>query len=261
MALKQLRAVLVDLSGTIHIDDKVVSGAVDAVQRLKDSHLKVKFVTNTTKESKRLLLERLRKLGFNINNNEIFTSLTAARKIIDTRRLSPLMLLDDRALEEFCGVPQDQFDSVLIGLAPDKFNYNKMNEAFRLVLNGAPLIAIHKARYYKTKDGLALGPGGFVTALEYSAGIQAEVVGKPESTFFLSAVAELDVLPEQCVMIGDDARDDVVGAISSGMKGILVKTGKYRVGDEKYLPDNAVTVNNFSEAVDLILRQQYAEQT
>lgn len=62
-------------------------------------------------------------------------------------------------------------------------------------------------------------------------------------------------------MIGDDARDDVVGAISSGMKGILVKTGKYRVGDEKYLPDNAVTVNNFSEAVDLILRQQYAEQT
>ena len=45
--------------------------------------------------------------------------------------------------------------------------------------------------------------GGFVSALEYSAGIKAEVVGKPESSFFLSAVAELDVQPDQCVMIGD----------------------------------------------------------
>lgn len=65
--------------------------------------MKVKFVTNTTKESKRLLLERLTKIGFDINSDEIFTSLSAARKLIDAKRLSPLMLIDDRALEEFKG--------------------------------------------------------------------------------------------------------------------------------------------------------------
>lgn len=53
-----------------------------------------------------------------------------------------------------------------------------------MILDGAPLIAIHKARYYKRKDGLALGPGPFVTGLEYATDCKATVVGKPEETFF-----------------------------------------------------------------------------
>lgn len=54
-----------------------------------------------------------------------------------------------------------------------------------MILDGAPLIAIHKARYYKRKDGLALGPGPFVTGLEYATDRKASVVGKPEKTFFM----------------------------------------------------------------------------
>lgn len=53
-----------------------------------------------------------------------------------------------------------------------------------MVLDGAPLIAIHKARYYKRRDGLALGPGPFVAALEYATDRNAIVVGKPEKSFF-----------------------------------------------------------------------------
>lgn len=73
----------------------------------------------------------------------------------------------------------------------------------RLLLDGAPLIAIHKARYYKRKDGLALGPGPFVTALEYATDTKAMVVGKPEKTFFLEALRDTDCAPEEAVMIGD----------------------------------------------------------
>lgn len=72
-----------------------------------------------------------------------------------------------------------------------------------LILDGAPLIAIHKARYYKRKDGLALGPGPFVTGLEYATDTQATVVGKPEKTFFLEALRDLGCSPEEAVMIGD----------------------------------------------------------
>lgn len=255
MARNKVKAVLIDLSGTIHIDDTEVPGSIKAVERLRQAQLKVKFVTNTTKESRRLLLERLNKIGFDIKTEEVFTSLTAAKKLIDTRKLSPLMLLDDRALEDFQGVPQHKLDSVLIGLAPEKFNYSYLNEAFRLVLDGAPLIAIHKARYYKTKEGLALGPGPFVIGLEYAAGCKAEVVGKPESSFFQSAVDDLGVTPDQCVMIGDDSRDDIAGAMNAGMEGILVKTGKYRSGDETFLPNGGLSVENFSKAVDMILQE------
>jgi ribonucleotide monophosphatase NagD (HAD superfamily) len=71
----------------------------------------------------------------------------------------------------------------------------------RLLLGGAPLIAIHCGRYYKRSDGLALGPGPFVRALEYASGCHSEVVGKPSPTFFQSALGDTD--PAYAVMIGD----------------------------------------------------------
>ena len=45
--------------------------------------------------------------------------------------------------------------------------------------------------------------GGFVTALEYAADTTAEVVGKPEKTFFYEAIRDLNVDPQNTVMIGD----------------------------------------------------------
>lgn len=58
------------------------------------------------------------------------------------------------------------------------------------------------------------------------------MVGKPERAFFLTALASTDnsLMPQQAVMIGDDVRDDILGAINAGMRAILVKTGKYSEG-------------------------------
>ena len=72
---------------------------------------------------------------------------------------------------------------------------------FRLLLDGASLIAIHEGRYYKRPDGLALGPGPFIKGLEYASNVKAKVVGKPTIGFFKAALEETD--PTQAVMIGD----------------------------------------------------------
>ena len=68
------------------------------------SSIKVKFVTNTTKESKTALVRRLLKIGFDISESEVFTSLSAARKIVDQEKLRPFLLLDDRAMADFEGL-------------------------------------------------------------------------------------------------------------------------------------------------------------
>ena len=73
----------------------------------------------------------------------------------------------------------------------------------RLLLEGCPLIAVHKVRYYKRGDGLALGPGPFVTALEFASDVKAEVVGKPHPSFFAHALNEMGCDPQSAVMIGD----------------------------------------------------------
>ncbi|CAI9587395.1 unnamed protein product [Staurois parvus] len=105
------------------------------------------------------------------------------------------------------------------------------------------------------KDGLALGPGPFVTALEYATDTKATVVGKPEKTFFLEALRSTGCSPEEAVMIGDDSRDDIGGAQNTGMLGILVRTGKYREGDEQKIePAPHLTCASFPEAVDHILK-------
>lgn len=64
------------------------------------------------------------------------------------------------------------------------------------------LIAIHEGKYYKRKDGLALGPGCFVKGLEYATGTKSILIGKPNEYFFKSALTD-DVSMDECVMIGD----------------------------------------------------------
>ncbi|XP_014230124.1 haloacid dehalogenase-like hydrolase domain-containing protein 2 [Trichogramma pretiosum] len=252
---QKIKLVLIDLSGTLHIDNSVIPGAIEALKKLRGLNAQVKFVTNTTKESKNILHTRLQTLGFDIKKDEIFSSLGAARELVKSRKLNPLLLIDDAALEDFTDIIDEKQPSnaVLVGLAPEKFNYKYLNEAFRLLLEGAPLIAIHKGRYYKKSDGLALGPGAFVQGLEFSANVKAEIIGKPSANFFKKALGNFS--PEEAVMIGDDVNDDVAGAQAAGIKGFLVKTGKYRVGDENTIdPVPAKVCNSFVDAVDMILQ-------
>jgi ribonucleotide monophosphatase NagD (HAD superfamily) len=54
------------------------------------------------------------------------------------------------------------------------------------------------------------------------------LVGKPSKEFFHLALGDMGLGPEQAVMIGDDIQTDVAGAQSAGMRGVLVRTGKFR---------------------------------
>lgn len=101
--------------------------------RLRHAPVNIKFVTNTTKESKNILHNRLTNLGFNIKKEEIFSSLSAARELIKSRKLNPMLLIDSKAMEDFTDLIQTDkpADAVLVGLAPEKFNYNDLNQAFR----------------------------------------------------------------------------------------------------------------------------------
>lgn len=166
----------------------------------------MKFVTNTTKESVSSLYARLVKIGFQLEQKEICSSLIAASAYVQTNGLNPYYIVTDDARQDF--PPHDtsrEHDSVVIGLAPENFSYDFLNEAFRILHHSkgkARLIAIHEGKYYKTKQGISLGPGCFVKGLEYSSGIKSVCVGKPNEYFFRSALPE-GVKPDECVMIGD----------------------------------------------------------
>jgi phospholysine phosphohistidine inorganic pyrophosphate phosphatase len=99
-------------------------------------------------------------------------------------------------------------------------------------MDGADLIALQRNRYWRREDGLSLDAGPFVAALEYASRKSATVVGKPEKSFFRLALVDLGLGPREVAMVGDDAEADVAGAQAAGLKGIQVRTGKYRPGAE-----------------------------
>ncbi|CEP09591.1 hypothetical protein [Parasitella parasitica] len=279
-----IKGVLIDLSGTIHIDKKVIPGAIEAIQRLKASKIPFRFATNTTKVSSKQLVDKLNALGFDVEEKEVFTSLSACRDMIKAKQLRPYLIMEDEAMEEFEGIETTNPNAVVVGLAPSKFNYEKLNEAFRLLSSNPEthLIAVHKARYFADKDEkLSMGPGGFVqgilapsdlpdkcieltffklVALEFAAGVTASTVGKPTTNFFRLALEQIDMknTPQQVAIIGDDVSNDLGGGAEElGLHRYLVQTGKYRPEDSCKSQDLKV-FKSVVEAIDHIIAQYSA---
>jgi HAD superfamily hydrolase (TIGR01458 family) len=233
----RVRGLLVDLDGTLYVGDEPLEGAREAVGRLRSSGLALRYVTNTTRKPRRELSEHLRSLGFEIEEAEIFTPARAAAGLIGDRSCFPLV--DESLLEDLGEITltQDHPDYVLVGDLGEDFVYGRLNAAFRCLVDGAELVALQKNRYWRREDGLALDAGPFVAALEYASGKSATVVGKPERSFFRLALDDLGLAPEEVAMVGDDAEADVAGAQAAGLRGIQVRTGKWRPDVEVREPD------------------------
>ena len=125
-------------------------------------------------------------------------------------------------------VDNDAPDFVVVGDYGEGFDFHTLNHAFRLLMNGAELIALQKGLYWFSSEGVFLDCGAFVTLLEAAAGKTATVMGKPSETFFKIALESLQLSPGEAVVIGDDITSDIVGAKNMKMRSILVRTGKFK---------------------------------
>jgi HAD superfamily hydrolase (TIGR01458 family) len=233
-------ALLIDLDGTLYTDAGAIPGAVEAVARLRRTGQAFRFVTNTTRRSRRGLVERLRGYGFAVDPTEVFTSVLAGARVLRERgiqRVAPFVAratLEDLAEFQLVGgtsgaAPSATPAAVVIGDLGDQWTPALLNEAFRYLLDGALLLAFQRDRYWLGKSGLELDAGPYVAALEYATTTQAVISGKPSPGFYLGALGEMGVgEPAGAAMVGDDLWADVAGAQGAGLQGWLVRTGKFR---------------------------------
>jgi HAD superfamily hydrolase (TIGR01458 family) len=228
--MTELRALLLDLDGVLYVEDEPLPGAREAVAELRDRGLALRFVTNTTSRPRRQILERLQRLGFEVEPEELSTpaALAVAHCVQRDLRRAMLLVRDD-VKEDFAELDDvEEAEAVIVGDLGDAFDYAVLNRAFRRVIDGAELIALQKNRYWLRPDGLALDVGPFVAALEYAANREALVVGKPSKDFFATILDGIPAEAAASAMVGDDVESDVGGALGAGLAGILVRTGKYR---------------------------------
>ncbi|KAM6897039.1 phospholysine phosphohistidine inorganic pyrophosphate phosphatase [Xenentodon cancila] len=258
-----LKGVVLDLCGVLYDsgegDGVAIPGSIEAVRKLKASDLKLRFCTNETQATREKFVAKLQRLGFDISVSEVFPPAPAAVLVLRERGLRPHLLVHGGLLPEFDEVDKTNPNCVIIGDAAENFSYQNLNEAFRVLigLEKPVLFSLGQGRYYKETDGLKLDVGVYMKALEYACDLKAEVIGKPSPTFFQSVLNDMGLQPHEALMIGDDLVNDVGGAQHCGMKGVQVRTGKYRPSDERHPAVTADgTVDNLAQAVDVILSQR-----
>ena len=235
-----MRGVLIDLDGVLYEGDRPVPGAAEAVEWLARREIPHLFLTNTTSRPRAALVEKLAGLGVATTADAILTPPVAADRWLSDHAPGPAALFVPAATaDELCSVPHLPQDaesgaaSVVVGDLGEGWSFPVLNRAFRqLMAEPRPvLVALGMTRYWRAADGLRLDVAPFVKALEHATGAEAVVLGKPAPAFYETALDAIGCGSDEVVMIGDDVVGDVGGAQHVGLRGVLVRTGKFRPAD------------------------------
>lgn len=248
-----VKAVCLDIAGVLTDAGRLLPGAADSLRALAAAGLPWRLLTNTSRRPQAAILDELRALGLPVRADQLFAAPRVLADVVKARGLRPFLLVHPDIRAEFAGLDDRDPNAVVLCDAAEGLDYRALDSAFALLRQGAPLLAVGMNRYFQGRERLELDAGPFVRALEYAAGITAEVIGKPGRAMFEQACASMGAPAEAVVMIGDDVDADVIGAVEAGLSALLVRTGKYRPGDEARLPPGAACVDDIRAAVARLL--------
>jgi phospholysine phosphohistidine inorganic pyrophosphate phosphatase len=235
-----MRGLLFDLDGVIYNAEEPIIGAAETVAWVQKEGIPHLFVTNTSSRGREALVDKLKNFGIHTDLNSILSPCsTAAEWLKEKGKGAVALFIKPEAFEEFEGLDllpdnaQSGARHVVIGDLSETWDFAKLNRAFRLLHSDpeSSLIALGMTRYWNAADGLRLDVAPFIAALECATGRKAVVFGKPSQSFYLAAAQQLRLPPVDVAMIGDGIDTDVSGAQNAGMKGILVRTGRFRLSD------------------------------
>ena len=234
----QIAGLIIDVDGTLLVHDRAVPGAAELLRACAERGIPYRIVTNTTRRSRAATAAALRAAGLAVSDEVVLQpAVLAHRLILDSGRRRAGLLVPDEVRADLEGVLEDSAkpDWVVVGDVGPRFRFDTLNEAFRWLRAGARLLALHKNPCWQPSagDGWVLDAGAFVVALEYAAGVRAEVVGKPEPGFFCLALRDMGLEAGQVLVVGDDTVNDVRGGAAVGCRTALVKTGKFRGSPEE----------------------------
>jgi HAD superfamily hydrolase (TIGR01458 family) len=227
---------LLDIDGVLSISWEPVPGSIEAMRWIGEHGPPFRLITNTTTHTRKDLAATLGAAGFDIESGQIVTAVVATAAFLRSHhpREPVFVLSDGDASEDLDGidlVDPEAAGVIVIGGACDDFTYPMLNRIFRRLMEGAALVGMHRNLLWRTSRGWELDGGAYIAGLEEAAGVRAAICGKPAPDYFASALALMGVGADHALMVGDDMENDVLGAQAAGIRGILVRTGKFREAD------------------------------
>ncbi len=231
---REIKGIVFDIDGVLEFQGKVYPHAIETIQRLRGAGLLVRFLTNSTLKSRASCAARLRRHGFQIAEQEVFTaSYLTAQYLRLVRPRSCWVMVDGAGQDEFREFPRDAENPeyVVVGDNRSAFDFEHLNQALRMLRRGAKLVGM-QAELIDTSMGSAeLNVGSWVGMLERAASVQAIYIGKPSPFAFAAALESMRLPAEHVAVVGDRVLTDIAGAQKLGMLTVLVRSGEFQAAD------------------------------
>ena len=234
--LRDIECFVFDMDGTLYLGNNVIEGAHELIALLEEKGIKYFYFTNNSSRSPMEYVARLNRLGFaGVTLDKILTSGHVMIHYLKTHFDAPKVFL--------CGTPalESQFKEAGITLLPAEtescdavvigfdttMDYKKMDNACRLIANGAPFLATNIDRVCPLEGGaFMIDCGSMCRAIEHATGKEAKFTGKPfpETVDYILAAAGTE--KRKTAMVGDRFYTDVMTAINGGIVSIAVLSGE-----------------------------------
>ena|SRR3990170_4931364 len=237
---------LIDMDGVIYRGSEPIPGAVEFINALREKGYPFLFLTNNSQRTNRDVCYKLRKMGFNVNDEDIFTCAMATAKYLASRKThgTAYVIGEGGLLTELHNVGysivDDHPDYVIIGEGRT-IMLESVDKAINMIMNGSKLIATNLDPNCPVGNGkYRAGCGAFVAMLEFATGKQAFSVGKPSPVMMRMARKLLQLSTDETIMIGDTMGTDILGAGSMDFTTVLTLSGVTKENDLEqygYAPD------------------------
>ncbi len=227
---------LIDMDGVLTRDKEFTpfEHAQEFIENLKAKGIPFRIVSNNSTRSPRLIVDKLRERGFNLNYEAFISPVGVLPDYLREKGIKSVFVIGTSMLKEF--LKESGFDvkdtckvdAVVIG-QDKEINFHKIKTAVSAVfLNKAKIVPVNLSRIVKDSDGLYFpGAGSLSRMIAYTTGYEEELpnLGKPSPQFIKLALSGLP--SEDVYLISDDIYTDLMGAKDIGIRTIFMTTGKY----------------------------------
>jgi len=237
--ITNIQALIIDMDGVLWEGNRALPGLEDFFNLLRDQQLAFILATNNASLTQDQYIAKLLSMGITVSAEEILTSSMATAHYLSeqvdpysSRVLvigeeglrQPLIKKGFTLIDKAFNKRDKAADFVICGL-DRQLNWDKLAEASLHISAGAQFIATNADTTLPTERGPVLGNGAILAALQAATNTTATIIGKPEAIMYQQAIKILNSNPEQTIAIGDRLNTDILGAVNTGIRSIMVLSG------------------------------------
>ena len=237
--LKNKKLFLLDMDGTIYLDEELFDGTTDFLNYVKSIGGRYLFLTNNSSKSADKYVEKLKRLGIRATTEDMLTSVFATSLYLQKHYPGKKLYVfgtesfkDDLRKDGHLvfDTLRDDIDCLVMGFDTE-LAFRKLEDACILLNRGVDYIATNPDIVCPTWYGSVPDCGSISQILKNATGRMPKFIGKPEPDMVYHALERTGFQKEQAIMLGDRLYTDIASGVNAGIDTGLMLSGEATMKD------------------------------